>query len=349
MLPGFNHNVRYKGLVFHVQTEDGGLSAPLVTTQLFIGGRLVAIERSSYAELLAATPPDARRAAVLERMQAQHKALLKQLVAGAFDAKLGLRDAGAHPAPTPHPMLAVAADLVLSAPAARPIPPPPSPLPAAPQPAPSPAPELAFLSVLDQEVQRHARAGVEHELVPLDLAPDLDPTAPTPLPPRMELPVPAVPERRPLLALGVTGEVPAAPADPLAPGAARAPERPPNAWQRPETGAASANLSPPRSATSRAAQPTSRPKAPLPGVAAAPAGAAPASAIAADPRAALFRARPAPPEQTLVDPGPPAAMSSAPARAPHSGLSRAAAPRKKPPREASLDEVILGYLSDDPE
>ncbi len=347
MLPGFNHNVRYKGQVFHVQTEDGGLSAPLLTTQLFIGGRLVAIERSSYAELLAATPPDARRAAVLERMQAQHKALLKQLVAGTFDAKLGMPAAGPPSAPSPVP--AAAADLVLSAPTATALPPAP-----APRAAPPSALDLAFLAALDQEVQRQARAGLEQELVPLDLAPDLDPTAPTQVPPRMQLPEPApvVPERRPLVALDDTGEVPAVPGDLLAPWAARAPDRPPHTGQRPEAGAASASPSLPTSAAARAVRPTSRPKAPLSEAAAAPLappGAAPARAIAADPRANLFRGRPALPDQTLVDPGPPAAMSPDSAPAPQSGLSRAAAPRKKPPREASLDEVILGYLADDPD
>src|SRR5689334_11127551 len=52
MLPGYNHNIRYKDKVFHVQTEDNGLDAPNLVTQVFLGGQIVAIERASYGDIL---------------------------------------------------------------------------------------------------------------------------------------------------------------------------------------------------------------------------------------------------------------------------------------------------------
>src|SRR5436853_3548334 len=39
---GFNNNVKYKGQVFHIQTEDSGLDKPHVITHLFAdGGRII--------------------------------------------------------------------------------------------------------------------------------------------------------------------------------------------------------------------------------------------------------------------------------------------------------------------
>jgi hypothetical protein len=91
MLPGFNHNLRHRDRVFHVQTEDGGLSAPQLLTQVFIEGHLIGIEKSSYAELLApGTDPAVRTTRIRGRMQEQHKRQMKLLVAGAYDAKVAV-------------------------------------------------------------------------------------------------------------------------------------------------------------------------------------------------------------------------------------------------------------------
>ena len=38
MIPGYNHNVKYKEGVYHIQTEDSGLDNPHIITHLFIGG-----------------------------------------------------------------------------------------------------------------------------------------------------------------------------------------------------------------------------------------------------------------------------------------------------------------------
>lgn len=87
MLPGYNHNVRYKDRVFHVQTEDNGLAQPRLITQVFIDGHVIALEKSEYADVLA-LDERARMEAVRGRMQDQHKRLLKQLVGGAYDDKI---------------------------------------------------------------------------------------------------------------------------------------------------------------------------------------------------------------------------------------------------------------------
>ncbi len=82
MVPGFNHNVRRRGKAYHVQTEDLGLANPVVVTHLFSGGNVVATCRSSYADLATAEDRDRR---VRERMEEQHKQVLRNLVNGAYD------------------------------------------------------------------------------------------------------------------------------------------------------------------------------------------------------------------------------------------------------------------------
>lgn len=82
VLTGFNHNVNYKGKVYHVQTEDSGVSNPHIITHLFVGGNIVASKRTSYADIVGA----ARLADIVrELMDEQHKEMLRHLMAGAFD------------------------------------------------------------------------------------------------------------------------------------------------------------------------------------------------------------------------------------------------------------------------
>ena len=38
MITGFNSDVKYRGLVYHVQTEDKGKVNPLIETLIYRGG-----------------------------------------------------------------------------------------------------------------------------------------------------------------------------------------------------------------------------------------------------------------------------------------------------------------------
>jgi len=117
MLPGFNHNIRYREIVFHVQTEDSGPSLNTVVTQLFLGGHVLAVERFRYDDLLSLELEDAeRRAALKGRMQEQHKTMLRDLTAGRFDAQLESRSAAAEDhVPDPDGMLPAAPTSALDA------------------------------------------------------------------------------------------------------------------------------------------------------------------------------------------------------------------------------------------
>ena len=44
---GFNHNIKHKGKLYHVQTEDSGVNNPHIITHLFVGGNIAGEEDKS--------------------------------------------------------------------------------------------------------------------------------------------------------------------------------------------------------------------------------------------------------------------------------------------------------------
>lgn len=82
MVLGFNHNVNYKGEVFHVQTEDSGIKNPHIITLLYRGGVILCSKKTSYADILMMDNLDS---VVEELMKAQHKELMRRLKSGEFD------------------------------------------------------------------------------------------------------------------------------------------------------------------------------------------------------------------------------------------------------------------------
>lgn len=79
---GFNHNIKHKGKVFHVQTEDSGVSNPHIITHLFVGGNILATKKTSYADI--AGSPNLPEL-VKEMMEEQHKEMLRNLINGVYD------------------------------------------------------------------------------------------------------------------------------------------------------------------------------------------------------------------------------------------------------------------------
>lgn len=101
MIPGFNHNVKYKGRVFHCQTEDSGIGNPHIITHLFVGGNILATKKTSYADIVKA---DRLEEVVTELMKEQHKELIKKLVSGSFDDSIEARSQGASMLNGPAPL-----------------------------------------------------------------------------------------------------------------------------------------------------------------------------------------------------------------------------------------------------
>lgn len=84
-LSGYNHNLKYKNRVYHVQTEDSGRNNPHIFTHLFHDGTILNSLRSEYADLVnEADWEDQLRS----RMQLQHKDMMKGLIKGTFNDKI---------------------------------------------------------------------------------------------------------------------------------------------------------------------------------------------------------------------------------------------------------------------
>ena len=84
MVLGFNHNVMYKGEVFHVQTEDSGLANPHIITLLYRGGVILCSKKTSYSDIL---KMENLEVVVEELMKEQHKEMMRRLKSGEFDDK----------------------------------------------------------------------------------------------------------------------------------------------------------------------------------------------------------------------------------------------------------------------
>jgi hypothetical protein len=85
-LVGFNNNVRYRGMRFHIQTEDSGVTRPHILTHLFAdGGRVIKSLRTDYSEYV--DHPD-RPAMIQRMMRDQHRAMAIDLRDGRLDATI---------------------------------------------------------------------------------------------------------------------------------------------------------------------------------------------------------------------------------------------------------------------
>jgi hypothetical protein len=82
LITGFNTDVKYRGVVYHVQTEDKGTSNPLIETLIYKGGEILASRRLPYAELVKGAQDEA---AITKLMEEQHKGMIMEVKRGKFD------------------------------------------------------------------------------------------------------------------------------------------------------------------------------------------------------------------------------------------------------------------------
>lgn len=84
MITGYNTDVRHGNRVYHVQTEDKGLSNPKVETLIYVGGEILDSYRSAYDDMLAKGPLE--EGALQARMDEQHKSIIRDIKAGKYDS-----------------------------------------------------------------------------------------------------------------------------------------------------------------------------------------------------------------------------------------------------------------------
>src|SRR5262245_21422187 len=88
MITGANTNVRYRGFVFHVQTEDSGRANPHIISHVYHGGTILGTHKTDYSDQLDA---DNLTAVVRALIEQQHAAMLEKLNSGGFDAVIAQR------------------------------------------------------------------------------------------------------------------------------------------------------------------------------------------------------------------------------------------------------------------
>ena len=88
MITGANTNVRYRGIGFHVQTEDSGRANPHIISHLYHGGTILGSQKTDYSEHL-----DAEDLILVVRglIDQQHVAMVEKLQAGGFDDVIAQR------------------------------------------------------------------------------------------------------------------------------------------------------------------------------------------------------------------------------------------------------------------
>jgi hypothetical protein len=82
VITGFNSDVKYRGLVYHVQTEDKGKVNPLIETLIYRGGEILASRRLPYAELTGEGPVTEQ--AISRLMEEQHNTMILEVKRGGF-------------------------------------------------------------------------------------------------------------------------------------------------------------------------------------------------------------------------------------------------------------------------
>jgi hypothetical protein len=79
VITGFNTDVPYGGVTYHVQTEDKGLDTPLILSLVYVGGAIIASKRTPYEDLVGRGFDEE---ALTERLQRQHKLICAAIKAG---------------------------------------------------------------------------------------------------------------------------------------------------------------------------------------------------------------------------------------------------------------------------
>jgi len=100
MVAGFNHNIRYKGELFHVQTEDSGRANPHIVTLVYRGGSIIGSAKTDYADIV---KTDELELVVEAIMKEQHQGMMRRLKNGEFDARLFPPPVQPPPGDTPAP------------------------------------------------------------------------------------------------------------------------------------------------------------------------------------------------------------------------------------------------------
>jgi hypothetical protein len=91
VITGFNTDIDFEGVTYHVQTEDKGLDRPMILSLVYDRGTILASKRSPYDDLVSSGFDEK---VLAERLQRQHKLICAALKAGRIEdlKKMSSRD-----------------------------------------------------------------------------------------------------------------------------------------------------------------------------------------------------------------------------------------------------------------
>jgi hypothetical protein len=94
VITGFNTDIEYEGVVYHVQTEDKGLDSPFILSLVYAGGAILASKRSPYEDLIREGFNDE---VLAERLKRQHRLICAAIHTGRLNdlKKMSGRASGA--------------------------------------------------------------------------------------------------------------------------------------------------------------------------------------------------------------------------------------------------------------
>ena len=82
MITGFNTDIQYDGVTYHVQTEDKGVAIPIVMSLVYHRGTILASKRSPYKDLLES---ELDEDVLAERLKRQHNLICAAIQAGRIE------------------------------------------------------------------------------------------------------------------------------------------------------------------------------------------------------------------------------------------------------------------------
>lgn len=91
MITGFNTDIEFDGVTYHVQTEDKGLARPIILSLVYDRGTILASKRAPYDDLINGKFDEV---ALAERLQKQHKLICAAVRAGRIEdlKKMSLKE-----------------------------------------------------------------------------------------------------------------------------------------------------------------------------------------------------------------------------------------------------------------
>lgn len=107
MITGYNTDIEFGGVTYHVQTEDKGIARPVILSLVYDRGTILASKRLPYDDLL---DGDLDETVLAARLHRQHKLICAAIQAGRIEdlKKMTARESAPVPAPDKSPFTTTA-------------------------------------------------------------------------------------------------------------------------------------------------------------------------------------------------------------------------------------------------